>query len=200
MDTPSAPDHEPVILAVRRLLAGYPGVWAVCGGWAIDLFLGHATRLHEDVDVAVARADQAALQRHFVDAGWMLHIAHQGQLTPWQQGEWVELPRHSIWATKKDYQPDLIELLLNEIEGNEFCFRRDRSTRLPLEQAILHTAGGTPFLAPELLLLYKAGHTQLEKNALDFLLLLPHLGDGRRRWLAEALIRLDPAHEWLPLL
>ncbi len=28
--------------------------WYVCGGWALDLFLGRVTRAHKDVDVAVA--------------------------------------------------------------------------------------------------------------------------------------------------
>jgi hypothetical protein len=41
-----------------KLLAGYSKPWAVCGGWAIDLFLHHVTRPHKDVDFAILRKDQ----------------------------------------------------------------------------------------------------------------------------------------------
>src|ERR1700728_4765166 len=38
---------------VSARLDGLPVPWAVVGGWAIDLFIGHQTRDHEDLEIAI---------------------------------------------------------------------------------------------------------------------------------------------------
>ena len=53
-----------------QLLAGYSKPWAVCGGWAIDLFLNHVTRAHKDVDFAILRKDQLMIQKYLSSQGW----------------------------------------------------------------------------------------------------------------------------------
>ncbi len=45
---------------VAHELEGFPHSWYISSGWALDLFMGHVARLHHDVDVVVARADQLA--------------------------------------------------------------------------------------------------------------------------------------------
>jgi len=42
---------------VRELMHEYPRAWWVAGGWAIDLHLGHQSRAHQDIDIAVLRRD-----------------------------------------------------------------------------------------------------------------------------------------------
>lgn len=49
-------------------MEGFSRPWFVAGGWAIDLFLDRVTREHSDIEIAVLREDQLALQRHLV--GW----------------------------------------------------------------------------------------------------------------------------------
>ena len=66
---------------VEALLAGLPVRWWIAGGQAIDLFAGSSTRQHEDIDAAVLRADQLALQADL--DGWDLRVAHDGRLTRW---------------------------------------------------------------------------------------------------------------------
>ena len=105
----------PEARAVTALLADFTRPWAFCGGWAIDLFLDRQTRAHKDVDIAVARRDQLRLQAYLAGRGWHLQIAHQGTLTDWQPGEYVELPRHGIWCQNPAAEPDFLEILLNEI-------------------------------------------------------------------------------------
>jgi hypothetical protein len=42
-------------------LRPFSGHWWIAGGWAVDLFLGEQTRVHDDVDVAVLRRDEHEL-------------------------------------------------------------------------------------------------------------------------------------------
>jgi hypothetical protein len=189
-------DSWGVITAIAALMAGFERPWAFCGGWAIDLFLGRITREHKDVDILVFRRDQLAVQSYLRDRGWTLEVAHDGVLTPWTEGEFTELPRHGIWCRNPAHAPDFLEVLLNETDGDRFLFRRDRSIELPLDRTILRTRSGLPVLAPEIVLLYKSAHPDIEENAADFRTAVAVLGSEQRAWLRAALGRMRPDHAW----
>jgi hypothetical protein len=187
---------EAVSSAVR-LMAAYPHLWAICGGWAVDLFLGRKTRSHQDVDLAILRRDQLPAQQYLRERGWTLEVAHHGSLIPWKPGEYLELPLHTIWCSRQD---EFVELLLNETEGQRFLFRRDTTLQMSLTDVFLRTAEGIPFLAPEIVLLYKSNAPEHEGNRSDFFNALPALTNQQRRWLWNALAKLYPKHEWLDVL
>lgn len=170
--------------------------WAVCGGWAIDLFLGHQTRAHGDVDVAVLREDQAHLYAFLAQLRWRIEIAHQGELNPWR-GERLELPRHGLWCTHQVHKPSFFEVLLNEHDGTHFVFRRAPTIRLELERALLCDASGVRILAPEIVLLFKSKQWEQDRHAHDFKVALPALSSRQRQWLREALSFLYEQHAWL---
>jgi hypothetical protein len=58
---------------------------------------------------------------------------------------------------------------------------------------------GVPYLAPEIVLLFKAKHPRA-KDQSDFAGVLPVLGPIRRAWLAAALRRTHPGHRWITAL
>lgn len=68
---------EPITFAAEEL-AGVDAPWAVCGGWAIDLYLNKLTWPHKDVDFAIRRRDQLVFQRHLEGRGWSLEVAENG--------------------------------------------------------------------------------------------------------------------------
>ena len=74
------------VAKVCRALRDMPCGWYVCGGWAIDLFLGRVTRAHKDVDISVARADQLRAQEFMRARGWTLGDteAHKGAPRSWK--------------------------------------------------------------------------------------------------------------------
>jgi hypothetical protein len=189
-----------VLRGVTELLAGYPRPWAICGGWAIDLFLGRVTREHKDIDVAIARRDQLTMQAHLSARGWQLEIAHNGVLTPWRAGEYIELPRHGIWARHPTSRPNFVEILLNEIDATHFHFRRDPTIVVPLAQVFITTVSGLPVIMPEIALLYKSAHAGEPENQADFDAALPSLDPERRAWLRAALGKTDGQHPWLRAL
>jgi hypothetical protein len=182
--------------AIASLLAEYPQPWAFCGGWAIDLYLDRQTRQHKDIDVAIARRDQLQAQAYLVGRGWQLQVAHQGVLADWPDGEYLEVPRHGIWCRHPSAELDFLELLLNEIDGEAFRFRRDPTISLPLAQAFIPAPRGLPILAPEIALLYKSSSLD-DNNWSDFRAALPALDADRSGWLRAALASQDSAHPWL---
>jgi Aminoglycoside-2''-adenylyltransferase len=133
-------DKGEVLSAVPSLMHGFPALWCVAGGWAIDLFLGRVTRPHADVELAIFRQDQGLLHRQF--PGWEFRKAVAGELAPWRVDERLSLPVHEIHARADKGAALSIEFLLNERVGDDWAFRRDLSVRLPIERAILRGDGG----------------------------------------------------------
>ena len=189
-------DFDDVIQAVK-IFADYDRSWAVCGGWAIDLFLNRATRSHKDVDIAVLRKDQLSIQEYLSSRGWTLEKAVSGELIPWQAGEWLNLPVHTIWCKNPKASPDFVELLFNEVDEINFHFRRDASITLPLEKMIISSAAGIPILTPEIVLLYKSKNVVASPYVGEFKKVLPYLSTEARGWFASALIKLYTNHVWL---
>ena len=188
---------DATIEGIAALLSPLSVTWGFCGGWAIDLFLNRITRSHKDVDVAILRADQSIVFDFLRQKGWTLEKAIDGSLSPIKENELLVLPIHTIWCRNVHFQPDFLEILLNEYEGNHFLFRRHRSIQYPLNKAFLISSPGFPILAPEIALLYKSNNLHDAENLHDFRNALPALNSERKQWLAQALYTLSPEHEWL---
>src|SRR5947209_5306656 len=120
--------------------------WFVAGGWAVDLFLGRVTRKHEDLEIGIARQDQAHLHAHL--PGWRLYKIVRGELLLWRQEEWLERPVHQIVAQQEQANPSEFEFLLNDLSGGEWLFRRDPRIRRPVDEIYLRTEQGIPISAP----------------------------------------------------
>jgi len=182
---------------VAASLAGFRCPWFIAGGWAIDLFLNRVARDHEDVDVAIFRGDQRELQTYL--AGWTLEKVLDGRREAWRDGEWLNLPVHEIHARQGREGPEEIEFLLNEVEGDHWVFRRDARVQRPISKSVLRTGAGIPFLAPAIVLLYKAKDPTVKDEA-DFERVRPRLSFTRRLWLRGALETSYPGHPWLARL
>ena len=149
------------------------------------------------MDVAVFRDDQRAVREHL--RGWDLRRVVAGELTAWEADEWLALPIHEVHARRTAGEPRELELLLNERVGDAWTFRRDPAVTLPVFRAILLGDEGIPFLAPEIVLLYKSKNPR-DQDARDFAAVLPALGGERRAWLASALVTVQRGHPWIATL
>ena len=146
------------------------------------------------------RGDQLVVQYYLRERGWSLEIASEGTLTPWQEGEWIELPLHGIWCKNPEHRPDFVEFMLNEADESGFLYRRDTSISMPLEKVLIHIEAGIPILAPEIVLLYKADEYATTKARADFRQTAPSLEPARRVWLRNALAKRHASHPWLEQL
>jgi hypothetical protein len=82
----------------------------------------------------------------------------------------------------------MLDVLLEEAEGDSWHFRRQPSIARPLVELGAHTSRGVPFIRPEIALLYKAKHLRF-KDQRDFDVSAPGLDATARAWLAAALER-----------
>jgi hypothetical protein len=182
-------------LGLAHVLAGIEAPWWLAGGWALELALDLPSRRHKDVDVALLRRDQMALQRHL--GAWDLRYARPDhRLERWRPREELEPPVHGIWARRRPDEPWLCEFLLNEADGETWRFRRDLDVTLPLARLGRIASDGIPVLAPEVVLLYMATEPTAAEAAY-FASALARLDSAARAWLRHALARADPNHVWL---
>lgn len=182
---------------VAALLVEINRPWWVAGGWALDLFLGVQTRPHGDLDVGILRRDAAGVMAGLM--GWEAFEADSGRLYRLSPGERPRPEVNSLWCRPCHAHSWSLELMLDEADGDVWVFRRLPNVRMSLARAIRHTADGTPYLTPEIQLLYKARRPR-DKDQDDFERVLQRLGADQRVWLYDALSRVDPGHAWLAKL
>lgn len=169
--------------------------WWVCGGHALELHLGASWRPHDDTDVSVLRGDVPGLRR--VLDGWDLHLASGGVLTPWD-GSAPDSARNqnNLWCRTSPDHPWSLDITVGDGDASQWIFRREPTLRAPWRDAVLTTADGVPYLAPELQLLFKS-RTPRSKDTIDASEVIPHLESPRRDRLASL---LPAGHPWRPLL
>lgn len=182
---------------VADLLTGLRVPWWIAGGWALDLFIGRQTRRHDDTDVEILRRDQLEVRCHL--EGWDLHSAARGVLRPWEPGELLGTGVNSVWCRRSPGEGWALQIMLADARDDAWVYRRTPAVTRPLGEVGLTTPDRTPYLAPEIQLLYKSASPR-PKDKGDFELVLPRLCPARRRWLARALSRADPEHPWLAQL
>jgi hypothetical protein len=180
-----------MLTSLVRDMQHYKRPWFVAGGWALDLFAGAQSREHKDVDLAIWRDDQQELRRFL--GQWSLFKAVSGQLVPWAQDEALEKPVHEVHTHLGERR---LEFLLNDHQNGMWLYRRNQAVSLPRESFGRVSAKGVPYLAPEVVLLYKAKATRTV-DELDFTKTLPRLDPAAACWLADAIGACYPGHHWL---
>jgi hypothetical protein len=188
-------EWQPVVPhEAAELLAGLRAPWWIAGGWAIDLFLGRQTRTHADTDVALLRGTEPTLRACL--AAWDIQIAHDGQFIQWDGGPLAH-PYHQFWARRDSKSPWALEFMLEEHDDDTWVYRRDARVTSSITSLGRTTAGGVPYIGPEVALLYKASGKGVDRNAADFESAVSARSTEERRWLRDALAIAHPGHAWI---
>jgi hypothetical protein len=182
---------------IARRLAGITVPWYVAAGWALELFRGDGqTRRHGDIEIAVPAARFPEVRDRF--PGYHFDAVASGRI-------WEDATPETLAGTRQTWLRDpatgqyLVDVFREPHDGDLWICRRDKTIRLPYRDIILRTATGIPFLAPELVLLFKAKYVRAKDQA-DFDATLPHLSAHQRETLAALLDRVHPGHMWLDAL
>ncbi|MFD5213261.1 hypothetical protein [Microbacterium sp. NPDC058345] len=180
---------------VRAFFDGYPGVWWVAGGWALQAFTG-VERHHEDIDPGILRDDLPLLREH-VRGRMDLWAPFSGALRPVMSDDPDALPEGSqqLWCRRSAADPWEYDILLGPGTPDQWQYKRDPRIRMPMHEA-LWERDGVRYLQPEIQLLYKARGLR-DKDQADFDATLDFLDERRRRWLSDALERTLPEHPWI---
>lgn len=178
---------------VAQQLAGISTPWYVAAGWALDLFRGRQTRAHGDTEIAIPAASFPEVRHRF--PGYVLDAAGSGRI--WEDATSEVLAAvHQTWLRDPATGNYLLDVFREPHDGDTWIFRRDESIRLPYGDIVHHTQDGIPYLAPELVLLFKAKHVR-RKDQADFDATVPHMPTAQRETLAELLARVHPGHPWI---
>jgi hypothetical protein len=178
---------------VARHLAGTTTPWCVAAGWALDLFRGTQTREHGDIEIAIPAATFPEIRDRFPTCAF--DAVSSGRI--WEEATPdVLAATHQTWLRDRATGNYLLDVFREPHDGETWICRRDETIRLPYREIIHHTASGIPYLAPELVLLFKAKHAR-PKDQADFDGTIPHMTPAQRQRLAELLARAHPGHHWL---
>ncbi|UPT42208.1 hypothetical protein, partial [Streptomyces sp. WAC00303] len=161
---------------VAHRLAGISTPWCVAAGWALDLFRGRQTRDHGDIEIAIPEAGFPEVRDRF--PGYVFDAAGSGRI-------WEDAPPETLAAVHQTWLRDpatgnyLLDVFREPHDGDIWICRRDETIRLPYSEIVHHTQDGIPYLAPELVLLFKAKHAR-PKDRRDFDATVPHLTGAQR--------------------
>ena len=178
-------------LEVAERLADVDVPWCVVAGWALDLFRGHMTRDHEDLEIAVPigrfdaiRAALAAFEFEVVGSGrrWPLDSPAFNVMTQ----TWVRDPDNGVYR---------LDIFREPHEGDTWICRREVSIRLPYDKVILTSSEGVPLLGARDCAAVQ-GQARSTKGPRRLRRHPALLDPTQRAWLAAALARVHPGHRW----
>lgn len=183
---------------VARIMRPYPGRWWIAGGWSLDLYLGHPTRLHEDTDVLVLQPD--LIHIHKVLPGWTIMASDPpGTLRHWHDGEVLPFGTRDIWCRPARDDHWRFQFMVMRTHGDRWIFPRDSRITGRIKD-LDDVRDSVPIISPELQLLYKARVPHREKDLRDLQRMIPRLDRDRTAWLRERVELLYPDSPALPML
>ena len=115
---------------VARRLAGVAS-WGVVGGWAIDLFVGRATRYHGDIEIAIPADRFPALAAAVRELEW--DVVGDGRLWPYPAAlgrfrqTWLREPASGLF---------LLDVFRESHDGATWTFRRDPSDHAAVRRCL----------------------------------------------------------------
>lgn len=169
MDTISNPGFA-AVSAVCSLLSSLTVPYWIIGGWAIDLAVGHVTRDHADVDVMVLERDKHALCSDLTEV----------------DVEPARAPGPGRLVLHSDTLPLPTEVFLSRTDGMSLIYRRGAYSVTRALTDVTRHRDGIPYLAPEVVLLFKA-RSKAARDQHDVETALPLLDAGQRSWLHDTL-------------
>lgn len=196
--TPDLPKWEPLTTQqVAELLRGVDFPWWIAGGWALDLFAGRQTRAHNDIEIAVFRADVEKIRARL--AGWELSVAENGTFTAWTAGAPLPASAHELWCRERGHDAWQLEILVEEREGDRWVYRRDHRIGVHVRDLGRFSNDGIPYIRADVQLLYKSKHSRGVDES-DLIAALPRLDAYQRATLSAWIGASDPTHRWLARL
>lgn len=211
---------NPLLEKTRDLLRNADFSWAVCGGFALELFLDRQTRVHDDIDICVFEEDRERIVRYMLRENWDVYeFRGQGKVRPIADPAASESGRNLMLLREKcelvKFYPcdngdlyhqffhtgvrdlNYLDFLFNTVIDKWFLTNGEWNIEREVSGAILHREG-IPYLAPEIVLLYKSARWADEKNRLDYAQAYSRLSQEQKAWLHNSLQVCYPqGHPWL---
>jgi aminoglycoside-2''-adenylyltransferase len=182
------------VLEGAELLARFRRPWWVVGGHAIEAYTG-VSRPHHDLDIAFFRSDLPALRQALME-DYDLWSAGSAMFRLIDDA-FPDLHPESdqVWVRRHAWSPWLVDLLATPGEDGQWIHRRDRTFVADLDEVTWTDADGVRYLAPDLVLSFKAKHARRQDDA-DFAATVARLNPDQISRLRQFLRQHHPGHAW----
>ena len=137
-------------------LEGVSAPWAVAGGWAIDLWLGEQTRAHEDLEIAVPAIFFPEVQARLEARGLTLFSNDNGEVIALAPGESPAGRGFQVWAADPAVDGWRMDVFCEPGDAETWIYRRTGEFSAPRAWASGRSRAGIPYVAPQIVLLFKA--------------------------------------------
>jgi len=210
-----------LLIAASDFLSGGNFDYAICGGFALDLFTGKNWRVHSDIDVCVFENDKGAIFQHMKEHHWTIYefqgrgiVRLVNSVSECTDGRNLmclkgscELVQFSPYKRKRNLfsheffhtgiqELNYLEFLFNTSTSREFVFDSKAGIYREMNKAFLSNQG-IPYLSPELALLYKAKSAEREENQFDYAQAITEMDNEQVSWFHKSLDILYPrGHAW----
>jgi hypothetical protein len=168
--------------------------WCVAGGWALELFIGTTVRSHEDLEVAIPSSRWPEFRPRLSKLEFF--VAGSGELFALDDAA-LDL-HHQTWGRDAGGR-FRIDVFREPHDGDTWICRRDSTIRRRYSELIRRTGDGIPYMAPEVVLLFKAKNN-LPKDRHDLEVAMPKMDDQSVAWLLDSLAVVHPDHDWLAMI
>jgi len=162
----------------------------------MELHTGRQWRSHGDTDVGIVRS-KANSAHEWLDADWDLWVASVERLTPWAgEALLADQSQNSVWARRPSDPFCSLDICVEAGDADGRAYRRDPTTQRPWDEAVLRTADGIPYLAPDLQLLFRSKDPR-HKDDQDLGEVMEDLSEQQVEFVA---FHLPNDHAWRSLL
>lgn len=196
--------------------------WHLCGGFAIDAYLGEITRKHKDIDITVSFDDMKVCIEFLKSKGWEIDApVGNGRIVPVEFAiDNSNLYFDNIWCYKKNadfikvektdgvfkymefinreqIELDFIEVLFNKVENGVFYYQRNHKIMINADKAFIKK-DKISILAPEIILLYKSRNYENKDYQHDYDVVINKLEKESYDWFKNSMSIVYPqGHPWI---
>ena len=208
-----------ILLEANNFLSLGSFDYAICGGFALDLFTNTDMRIHSDIDISVFTKDKNKIFSYMKENKWKTYEFYGQGIVRLISAENECQGSRNFMCIKENceivkfYQSDkgdsyfihefddtgmrsfnYIEFLFNESKSGDFVFSQFISREM--DKAIL-TRDAMPYLSPELVLLYKSENPERKSNQYDYEKTIAKMNSEQINWLNNSLDSLySDGHVW----
>jgi len=177
---------DKLILQAQDLFKGCSFTYYICGGFALELFVGKKLRPHSDLDASVFMENKKDVAAFLHEKGWDIYKRifepqGLGGVSPIADTNDPRLnDARILWAMKEGSQFSIkprehdekvfdfeilshaqvdfnfIEIVLDNKAGDDFVLNKNTDVTRKLNKAILYNDCGIPYMSPELVMFLKS--------------------------------------------